>query len=479
MWKRAGSGECRRHDARITIHRLLLIGAIALCKFQHGGASEAPSTAPSAASSNISGDVPSNVPEISSYRPSDVATSSQIPTIDSSTLPSQLSSSLVSDAPTLSESLDTSQEPTITSTEMSRDESSWSLIPTLDAIVASSDSPTHQPSLDLSEAPSLLQTGQMSEEPTFETTNLSWSLVPSLEQAVDSSAMPTQPSSLDTGEIPSISSTTRTSEFPTTLSSNMPSQDSTINVSEIPTISSLLDITQQPSGSIRTHDQNEQHSNFKPTKGAISDEPSTSVYSLQEESEVSSLTSEAPSISPTTVPSNIPSTMPSGVLSDAPSMSPSAKTRAAVDTGFIPIYINTGGDEYIDTDGNTWEADNYFNTGNKFVASGQIDGTEDDEILLSERWDPSSGDELVYDIPNVPPGTYDVTLHFSENYVNEAGKRVFNVSINDELVFGSVDVFNEAGGGFKALSKTATVVVTENSMAIEFIHVIENPKVRS
>lgn len=182
MWKRAGSGECRRHDARITIHRLLLIGAIALCKFQHGGASEAPSTAPSAASSNISGDVPSNVPEISSYRPSDVATSSQIPTIDSSTLPSQLSSSLVSDAPTLSESLDTSQEPTITSTEMSRDEASWSLIPTLDAIVASSDSPTHQPSLDLSEAPSLLQTGQMSEEPTFETTNLSSSLVPSLEQ---------------------------------------------------------------------------------------------------------------------------------------------------------------------------------------------------------------------------------------------------------------------------------------------------------
>jgi hypothetical protein len=159
-------------------------------------------------------------------------------------------------------------------------------------------------------------------------------------------------------------------------------------------------------------------------------------------------------------------------------MSPS-KIRAAVDTGFIPIYINTGGDEYIDIDGNTWEADNYFNTGNKFVASGQIDGTENDEILLSERWDPSSGDELVYDILNIPHGTYDVTLHFSENYVNEAGKRVFNVSINDELVFGSVDIFNEAGGGFKALSKTATVVVTENSMAIKFIHVIENPKVRT
>jgi hypothetical protein len=144
---------------------------------------------------------------------------------------------------------------------------------------------------------------------------------------------------------------------------------------------------------------------------------------------------------------------------------------------FNPIYINAGGDEYIDIDGHTWEADNYFNTGNKFVASGQIDGTEDDEILLSERWDPYSGDELVYDIPNIPPGTYAVTLHFSENYVNEAGKRVFNVSINDELVFGSVDIFNEAGGGFKALSKTATVTVTENSMAIEFIHVIENPKI--
>jgi hypothetical protein len=174
--------------------------------------------------------------------------------------------------------------------------------------------------------------------------------------------------------------------------------------------------------------------------------------------------------------SSTPTPAESSALSMMPSLSPSMQPFMNA-PAFNPIYINAGGDEYIDIDGHTWEADNYFNTGNKFVASGQIDGTEDDEILLSERWDPYSGDELVYDIPNIPPGTYAVTLHFSENYVNEAGKRVFNVSINDELVFGSVDIFNEAGGGFKALSKTATVTVTENSMAIEFIHVIENPKI--
>ena len=147
------------------------------------------------------------------------------------------------------------------------------------------------------------------------------------------------------------------------------------------------------------------------------------------------------------------------------------------DTGFTPVYINAGGGEYIDIAGNTWDPDNYFNTGNIFVTSGQIDGTEDDAILLSERWDPPNDNELVYDIPNISPGSYNVTLHFSENYVDEAGKRVFNVSINNELVFGNVDIFEEAGGGKKALSKSATVFVTGNSMAIEFIHVIENPKV--
>ena len=107
--------------------------------------------------------------------------------------------------------------------------------------------------------------------------------------------------------------------------------------------------------------------------------------------------------------SNTVSSTPTPAESSAPSMMPSLSPSMQPfmnATAFNPIYINAGGDEYIDIDGNTWEADNYFNTGNKFVASGQIDGTEDDEILLSERWDPHSGDELVYDIPSIPPGTY-------------------------------------------------------------------------
>lgn len=68
-----------------------------------------------------------------------------------------------------------------------------------------------------------------------------------------------------------------------------------------------------------------------------------------------------------------------------------------------------------------WAADNYFNTGNQWVATGTVTGMVDDEMYLSERWDSNSGPELKYDIPVIPAGQYEVTLYFSENYVEDIG----------------------------------------------------------
>lgn len=70
-----------------------------------------------------------------------------------------------------------------------------------------------------------------------------------------------------------------------------------------------------------------------------------------------------------------------------------------------------------------------------------------------------------------------MTLLFSENYVDEPGKRVFKVSMNGEVVVENLDIFAEAGGGFKAWSMTETVAVSGNSLAIVLFHVLENPKI--
>ena len=60
-----------------------------------------------------------------------------------------------------------------------------------------------------------------------------------------------------------------------------------------------------------------------------------------------------------------------------------------------------------------------------------------------------------------PGQTYTVRLHFAELNEKAAGKRVFNVSINGKTVLTDLDVFQEAGGRYKALVKQFTGIVPD------------------
>jgi hypothetical protein len=62
--------------------------------------------------------------------------------------------------------------------------------------------------------------------------------------------------------------------------------------------------------------------------------------------------------------------------------------------------------------------------------------------------------------------TYTVRLHFAELSVNEAGKRIFNVSINGKTVLTDLDVFKEAGGKYKALVKQFAGIVPDGNRRI-------------
>lgn len=147
------------------------------------------------------------------------------------------------------------------------------------------------------------------------------------------------------------------------------------------------------------------------------------------------------------------------------------------------IFINCGVSSFFnDFQGNGWVGDEitkYFNVGNPGKISGAIEGTFEDVLYQTERWSSEKDGSMRYEIP-VQPGSYEVILHFSEVYLKGqfVGARVFNVSLEGEVAFPLVDIFAEAGGGFRALTKEATTTATDGKLSIEFARIVQNPKVR-
>jgi len=151
------------------------------------------------------------------------------------------------------------------------------------------------------------------------------------------------------------------------------------------------------------------------------------------------------------------------------------------------IFINCGvASFFTDFQGNGWVGDEitkYFEGGTPGEVSAAIEGTFEDLIYQSERWDSDSdGVPMKYEIP-VEPGSYEVVLHFSEVYLKGqfVGARVFNVSLEGEVPgeFDYIDIFAEAGGGFKALTKSATTTVMDGNLTIQFQRIEQNPKINA
>jgi hypothetical protein len=136
---------------------------------------------------------------------------------------------------------------------------------------------------------------------------------------------------------------------------------------------------------------------------------------------------------------------------------------------YVLYRVNAGGGSYIDTLGNTWLADQMYTVGgwgayglNETVDRGQIEiaGTSDDRIYQTERW---NFDGYRFTVPN---GTYDVKLHFAETYEPGVGRRVFDVSVEEQLALDDLDIFAEAGMNAALTKEIRNVVVTDNLLHI-------------
>jgi YVTN family beta-propeller protein len=134
------------------------------------------------------------------------------------------------------------------------------------------------------------------------------------------------------------------------------------------------------------------------------------------------------------------------------------------------IRVNTGGPQYTDSAGQVWAADFGYNTGNITTVSAGIAGTSDPQLYRADRWDGAAAPELAYAF-NVPNGSYTVKLHFVEHWSGgqAVGRRIFDVSIENQLVLDNLDIFAEAGG-YTLLVKTFQVTVADGQMNINFAH---------
>ena len=115
--------------------------------------------------------------------------------------------------------------------------------------------------------------------------------------------------------------------------------------------------------------------------------------------------------------------------------------------------VVTGGPAYTDSQGHLWAADENYSGGTAAAPftgaiTGAKPGAGDQSLYQSERY----GNPFTYSF-NVPPGSYQVTLKFSENYWTAAGQRLFNVSIDGTQVLTNFDIFAAAGGAKKAVDE--------------------------
>ncbi len=159
------------------------------------------------------------------------------------------------------------------------------------------------------------------------------------------------------------------------------------------------------------------------------------------------------------------------------------------DTPGETLYrVNAGGPLVAATDGDIdWEADTiaapspYGNTataGNT-VANGAYTGTTNNTgapnaIFNNERWDGTPATPMIYTFP-ITDGNYEVRLFFAETYtgVTAAGQRLFDVSLNGQLVLDNFDQYAtalaETGNARDAIVRAFAVnVVGESSIAIQF-----------
>jgi len=138
------------------------------------------------------------------------------------------------------------------------------------------------------------------------------------------------------------------------------------------------------------------------------------------------------------------------------------------------LRVRSCGAAYMDTTGNTWQADYGYTGGNCNVTTNSISGTTDPTLYQAERYSTTGSLSYQFAVAN---GAHIVTLKFAELYYGAAAQRVFNVAINGTPVALNLDIIALAGEAFRAYDLVCPVTVTGGLVTVTLTAVTGYPKI--
>jgi subtilisin family serine protease len=142
-------------------------------------------------------------------------------------------------------------------------------------------------------------------------------------------------------------------------------------------------------------------------------------------------------------------------------------------TLIVPAYrqaVNAGGPAYTDVNDDEWAADQEWSDGSwGYIGMSQvtsttrpIEGTEDDPLYQDARQG-----EIEYRFDGLAPGVYQIELRFAELRWRQAGRRLFDVTAEGEVLLFRHDIFAEVGR-FAADDHSFIVEVSDGQLNVNF-----------
>ena len=124
----------------------------------------------------------------------------------------------------------------------------------------------------------------------------------------------------------------------------------------------------------------------------------------------------------------------------------------------LPVRWIAGDSAIEDRAGRLWVPDQFMEGGRRRAHRYGVEGSAEPELYQSERYG-----NYTYAIPVSSNSTYTLTLYFAEEWFGTPdtsthegwiGSRVFDVYCNGTYLLHDFDIYKEAGGSMKALTKT-------------------------
>ena len=127
-----------------------------------------------------------------------------------------------------------------------------------------------------------------------------------------------------------------------------------------------------------------------------------------------------------------------------------------------PIRINAGGEDYTDSLGNQWIADNFLTHGSAETTTAAIIDTHEYELYQTARY----GNNLNYRVA-VDNGTYNINLLFADFSDAGSGDRLFDVALEGKTVSQHTDIYQNVGHAQAFRLEFESIVVTDGILDLQ------------